>query len=433
MNAIVVPLFEEARRAVQQNIPDGPFSGVPYAFKELVVSVLGAPATFASKLYQNNWPERESEIVTRCRQAGMVVLGKTNSSEFGLSPVTEPSLFGPTRNPWDLSLSPGGSSGGAAAAVAAGILPVAHATDGGGSIRIPASCCGLFGLKPTRARITAGPETGEGLGGFASQHAVSRSVRDSAALLDSTSGPLPGDPYFPPAPKKSYLEESETEPGRLRIAYSTSAPNGAPIAPECADAVISAARLCEELGHAVEEDAPSFSIDDVQKGFLTVFQAHTMANIARKTGGSLPKPEEVEPLTLALAERGRAVSAAEYIRTLHMLHAQARQIAKFYLRYDIWLTPTLATPPPRLGQFSTDQDNVERWFSELMAFIPFTFLCNVTGQPAMSVPLGRGDRNIPIGCHFSARYGEEALLFNLAGQLERAHPWKDIRPDFAAK
>lgn len=428
LNAIVATLYDQAREAVAAGLPEGPFAGVPYVFKELVVSVLGTPATSASRLYADNMPAAESEIVSRCRRAGMVVVGKTNSSEFGLSAVTEPHLFGPTKNPWNLDYSPGGSSGGSAAAVAAGILPMGHATDGGGSIRIPASCCGLFGLKPTRARITAGPETGEGLAGFASQHAVTWSVRDSAALLDVTAGPLPGDPYYPPPPARSYLEEVSVDPRPLHIAFSTTAPDGAAIDPECRKAVLDAARLCESLGHTVEEASPEFDVEQVQQGFLAVFQANTMANIARKTGGGLPRPGEVEPLTLALAERGLAMPAAEYIATLQGLQRQTRRFAGFYDHYDMWLTPTLGTPPPKLGSFPTDGDDVDRWFASLTAFIPFTYLCNVTGQPAMSVPLGQTADSLPVGCHFAARYGAEDMLFRLAGQLERAQPWSGRRP-----
>lgn len=428
LNAIVTPFYDQARAAVDAGLPDGPFTGVPYVFKELVVSVMGAPSTAASKLFANAMPTADSEIVSRCRRAGIIVIGKTNSSEFGIAAATEPALFGPTKNPWDLALSPGGSSGGSAAAVAAGILPMGHATDGGGSIRIPAACCGLFGLKPTRARITAGPEGGEGLAGLAAQHAVTWSVRDSAALLDATAGPMPGDPYFPPPPKRSYLEETQHDPAKLRIAFSTAAPNGAAIDQQCAEAVREAARLCENLGHRVVEAAPEFDGEAVECGFLAVFQANAMANIARATGGDLPPEGMVEPLTRAVAERGMAMPAADYIRHLQALHRESRRVAGFFTQYDVWLTPTLATPPPPIGTFDTSTADIDEWFKRLLAFIPFTYLFNVTGQPAMSVPLGQTSSGLPIGCHFAARYGEEGLLFQLAGQLERAAPWAGRRP-----
>lgn len=428
LNAIVTPLYDEARQAIEAGLPDGPFTGVPYVFKELVVSVAGTPTTAASRLYAGNMATADSEIVTRCRRAGLVVIGKTNSSEFGLSATTEPKLFGPTKNPWNLKHTPGGSSGGSAAATAAGIVPMGHASDGGGSIRIPASCCGLFGLKPTRARITAGPEGGEGLAGLAMQHAVTRSVRDSAALLDCTAGPMAGDPYFPPPPDHTYLEATKRDPDRLRIGFSIKAPNGAQIDPECSEATLAAAKLCEALGHEVVEAELDFDIEAVQEGFLAVFQANTMANVARATGGELPQEGLIEPLTRAIAERGLAMSAPEYIRNLQVLHRESRKIARFFTQYDIWLTPTLAQLPPKIGYFDTSASSVDEWQAKLFAFIPITFLFNVTGQPAMSIPLGQSKNNLPIGCHFAARYGEEELLFSLAGQLERAAPWENNRP-----
>lgn len=428
LNAVVTKLYGQAREAVAQGLADGPLHGVPFLFKELVVSVRGAATTSASLLYAHNMAAADSEIVARCRRAGMAVLGKTNSSEYGLQPVTEPHLYGPTRNPWNPAFSPGGSSGGAAAAVASGMVPVAHATDGGGSIRIPASCCGLFGLKPTRARITAGPEGGEGLSGLASQHAVTRSVRDSAALLDATAGPLPGDPYAPRPPAGSYLDAAGRDPGRLRIAFSTAAPNGATIHPDCVAAVLKAAKLCEELGHDVEEAAPRFDVDAVEQAFAYVFQANVMANVGRASGGALPAQGQVEPLTMALARRGREISAPAYIAGLHALHRESRRIARFHEEFDIWLTPTLATPPPPVGHFDSDITDIDLWRERLMGFIPFTYIANVTGQPAMSAPLAMSGDGLPVGCHFAARYGEEEVLFSLAGQIERAAPWSGRMP-----
>ena len=268
--------------------------------------------------------------MARFRRAGLVIFGKTNSPEFGISPATESLLYGITRNPWRSDLSPGGSSGGSAAAVAAGIVPVAHATDGGGSIRIPASCCGLFGLKPTRARISAGPEGGEGLSGLATQHVVSRSVRDSAALLDATCRAAARRPVQPRATGAPYLVEVSAAPGALRIGFARTAPNGVPVAPECVAAVDDAARLCESLGHHVEEASPECDWAALTRGFVAVFSANVMANIARATGGAMPEPGLVEPLTRALAERARPMSAAEFIAALHSLHRQARRIARFF-------------------------------------------------------------------------------------------------------
>jgi Asp-tRNA(Asn)/Glu-tRNA(Gln) amidotransferase A subunit family amidase len=428
LNAVVTPLYESARATVARGVPAGPFAGVPFLLKELVVSMVGSATTSASRLYAQNMPAADSEVVARMRRAGLVIVGKTNSPEFGLSPVTESLLYGVTRNPWDVSLSPGGSSGGAAAAVASGMVPLAHATDGGGSIRIPASCCGLFGLKPTRARVTAGPEGGEGLNGLAHQHAVSRSVRDSAALLDAIAGPLPGDPYSAPPPDRPFLDEVGRDPGRLRIAFSRTAPTGVPLDAECIAAVEDAARLCEQLGHHVQEASPDYDAAAVARGFETVFACNTRANATRGTGGVMPAEGLIEPMTRALAERGRGVDAARYILTLQGLHREARRVAAFFGKYDLWLTPTLAQTPRPVGSFGIETDDAEAWLDKLAAYLPFTYLFNVTGQPAASVPLYWTAGNIPIGVQFAARSGEEGLLFRLAAQLESARPWFGRRP-----
>jgi Asp-tRNA(Asn)/Glu-tRNA(Gln) amidotransferase A subunit family amidase len=428
LNALVTPLFESARGEVAAGLPEGPFTGVPFALKELVVSVLGAPTTAASRLYADAMPAADSEIVTRLRQAGLVILGKTNSSEFGLAPATESALFGATRNPWNTDFSPGGSSGGAAAMVAARMLPMAHATDGGGSIRIPASCCGLFGLKPTRGRVSFGPEGAEGLSGLAHQHAVTRSVRDSAALLDVVAGPMAGDPYTAPKPERPFLQEVDTPPGRLKIGFTTAALGGFDIDPDCIEAVHAAARLCESLGHGVQEARPEFNAEVVFADFTTVFQVGAAANVARRTGGGLPDPGMLEPLTYAAAARGQKIGAADYMLAVSRLHREARRVAAFFERYDIWLTPTLTMPPRRLGFFSTATGDVDTWFRSVVAFMSFTALCNITGQPAASLPLHWNDAGLPIGCQFSARYGDEATLFQLSSQLEQAQPWKQRKP-----
>jgi amidase len=428
LNAIVTRLDDLARQAIAASLPKGPFEGVPFVLKELLVSLVGAPTTSASRMLVANMPAADSELVARYKRAGLVILGKTNSSEFGLAPATESHLFGETRNPWNLALSPGGSSGGSAAAVAARILPMGHATDGGGSIRIPASACGLFGLKPTRARITAGPEGGEGLGGLAAQHAVTRSVRDSAALLDATAGPMPGDPYMAPPPARSFLSETTQAPGHLRIAVSTRAPTGVPVDPACVTAVDEAARLCEELGHHVEPGAPDFDAAEVQRATTIIFFANTALNVTRFNGGRLPEGDAIEPLTRAFAIAGLRIPATDYIAALQSLHRQGRRIMAFYERFDVWLTPTLALPPQPIGAFDTHATDADAWMAKVMAFIPFTVLCNVTGQPAMSVPLHWSAEGLPIGVHFAARTAEEGLLYRLAAQLEQARPWANRRP-----
>ncbi len=404
------------------------FAGVPFLVKELVASVTGTETTSASRLYAGTTARADSEIVARMRRAGLVIMGKTNSPEFGLSPTTESLLYGVTRNPWNVDLSPGGSSGGSAAAVAAGMVPLAHATDGGGSIRIPASCCGLFGLKPTRARVSAGPEGGEGLSGLAHQHVVTRSVRDSAALLDAIAGPMSGDPYSAAPPVRPFLEEVGLPPGRLRIAISARAPTGVPVDAECVAALHDAARLCESLGHHVEEASPEFDAMAVESGFETVFACNTHANIVRKTGGA-PAPEgSVEPLTRALAERGSRIDAATFILALQGLHRESRRVAGFFERYDVWLTPTLAQTPRPIGAFAIESPDVDAWLGKLAAYLPFTYLFNITGQPAASVPLYWTDAGVPIGVQIASRYGDEATLLRLAAQMEAARPWFDRRP-----
>jgi amidase len=428
LNAVVTPLFDAARAQVAAGLPNGPFAGVPFLVKELVAAVAGTASSAGSRLYRAAIAPADSEIVARFRRAGLVLAGKTNSPEFGLSPTTESLLYGVTRNPWRHDLAPGGSSGGSAAAVAAGYVPMAHATDGGGSIRIPASACGLFGLKPTRARSSAGPDVGEGLSGLAVQHVVSRTVRDSAAMLDAIAGPLPGDPYLAAAPARPWLEEVSAAPGRLRIGFARTAPTGVPLHPECVAAVDAAADLCASLGHHVEEASPGYDARALERDFVTVFAAHLMANIARATGGTLPGVDLVEPLTRALADRGRQLGAADFIAALHRLHRESRRIAAFFEDFDLWLTPTLAQPPLPIGHFEIESADVERWIARLGAFIPFTYPFNVTGQPAASLPLHWSADGLPIGCQFVARYGDEALLFRIAAQLEIARPWFKRRP-----
>ena len=432
LNAVVTPLFDAARADIAAGLPAGPFSGVPFLVKELLAGVRGAATTNASRLFAANVAAGDSELVARYRRAGLVVVGKTNSPEFGLLPVTESALYGVTRNPWDPERSPGGSSGGSAAAVAAGIVPVAHATDGGGSIRIPASCCGLFGLKPTRGRISFGPDVGEGLSGLSTQHVVSRSVRDSAAMLDATAGLAPGDPYGAPPPLRPWLDETTTPPGRLRIAFARAAPTGVPVHADCVAAVLDAAALCESLGHHVEEASPSCDWPALERGFAIVFGAHAMANIARATGGPMPGRGEVEPLTWAIAEQARRLGAADLIVALHGLSREARRIAAFFASVDLWLTPTLASPPLPIGFFEALPVTAESWAKGFTDHCPFTYPFNASGQPAASLPLYWNAAGLPIGVQFAARHGDEAMLFRVAAQLEQARPWFARRPPLTA-
>jgi amidase len=372
----------------------------------------------------------DSVLVRRYVAAGLVLLGKTNCAEFGFLPTTEPALFGPTRNPWDPEVTAGGSSGGSAAAVASGMVPIAHGNDGGGSIRIPASCCGLVGLKPTRARITQAPLLGDIMGGLVVDHALARSVRDSAALLDATAGSTPGDPYVAPPLPRPLLAEVGADPGRLRIAWSARNPISAPVDPECVRAVEAAARLCEDLGHHVEEAAPALDGELLYESFFAVWlsgHAWGIDGMARAMGRE-PEEDELEPLTWALRRVGREIRAADYLLAVTALQRMAREVAGFFAHQDLWLSPTLAAPPVSLGTFdrrSTDALSVFRRASE---FVPFTPLFNATGQPAVSLPLHWSDAGLPIGVQLVARYGDEATLVRVAAQLEQARPWAGRTP-----
>jgi amidase len=431
LNAVVTPLFDDARREIAQGVLAGPFAGVPFLLKDLLAEYAGSPLTAGSAFLAGYYRSRaDSELVTRYRRAGLVVLGKTNTSEFGILPTTEPRLHGPTRNPWDLGRTPGGSSGGSAAAVAAGMVAMAHGTDAGGSIRCPASCCGVFGLKPTRARNPLGPRYGDLLSGLVVEHALTRSVRDSAMLLDATAGPDVGDPYWAPPAIRPYCEEIATPPGRLSIAFSIATATGVPVHPDCVAAVRDAARLCAALGHEVEEAKFVLDGDVISRGFRTLWSgaAAWMVDASARLTGQTSSSEGFEPLTWALSEMGRHCTVSDYLFAVEDLQRVSREVARFFARHDVWLTPTLSEPPPRLGAFDPEPDNPMRGLLRAGRFTPFTPLCNITGQPAMSVPLYWNAEGLPIGSHFVGRFGDEATLFRLAAQLEAAQPWAARRP-----
>lgn len=430
LNAVVTPMFDLARNAAQKNLPDGPFQGVPFLLKDLMATYAGVPMSFGAALLKNYIPHRDSELVTRLKRAGLIIVGKTNTPEFGILPTTEPHLFGPCHNPWDITRTTGGSSGGSSAAVASGMVPMAHANDAGGSIRIPASCCGLFGLKPTRARNPLGPNFGDVMSGIVCEHAVTRSVRDSASLLDATSGPDLGDPYWAPPPARPFLQEVGVHPGKLRVAFSTYAFDGTEVHPDCQEAVRSAARLLEGLGHQVTETAPKVNGEQMNRAIITIFSAgcaSTLEGIEHILGRAV-KPEDMEPFTWTLYEIGRTQTGAKYLLALQTIQRMARDVARFFLDYDIWLTPTLAQPPLPLGRFEPGPDDPLKVLLQTFAFAPFTYHCNLTGQPAMSVPLFWNKEGLPVGTHFIGPFGDEALLFRLAAQLETARSWANRRP-----
>ncbi len=430
VNAVITPMFDLARRAASGPLPEGPFTGVPFLLKDILASYAGVRMTWGSAFLKDYVPDHDSELVRRQKQAGLIILGKTNAPEFGILPTTEPHFFGPTRNPWNVEHSAGGSSGGTAAAVASGMVAMAHGNDGGGSIRIPASCCGLFGLKPTRARVPLGPDFGDFWGGLVVDHALTRSVRDSAALLDATCGPDVGDPYWAPPPARPYLQEVGADPGKLRIAFTTQSPTGSDVHPDCVAAVQDAAKLCADLGHHVEEKQADIGGQAAVGPFMTVWAACTGQDVDAATfvSGRNPEPDELEPLTRALAEMGRQQTGPNYLMAVLVLQRISRDLQRFFLDYDVALTPTLAEPPLPLGSLESLPDNPLYGFIRSGSYVPFTPIINVTGQPAMSVPLHWNAQGLPIGSHFVGRFGDEATLFRLAAQLEQARPWANRHP-----
>lgn len=428
LNAVVTPMFDLACEAAAGKLPDGPFRGVPFLLKDLMAAYAGVKMTLGSKILQNFVPDQDSELVVRLKKAGLIILGKTNTPEFGILPTTEPELFGPCRNPWNTERSTGGSSGGSSAAVASGMVPMAHANDGGGSIRIPASCCGLFGLMPTRARNPLGPLFGDCISGLVREHAVTRSVRDSAALLDATCGPDIGDPYWAPPPQRPFLQEVGADPGKLRIAFTTKAATGVETHSDCIDAVRETASLCSELGHEVEEVAPELDGEMITQAFVTLWSSGCASTLKLLNASK----DQVEPLSWALFEMGSRYSAPDYLLALQTVQWVSRQLARFFRDYDVLLTPTLAEPPVPLGAFDSPEDDPLRGFRRAGEFVPFTGICNMSGQPAMSVPLYWNSEGLPIGSHFIGRFGDEATLFRLAAQLEQARPWVQRRPPVTA-
>jgi amidase len=430
LNAVVTTVFDQAAEAAH-TVPTGPFTGVPYLLKDLACEMAGVSFTEGSRFLAGNVSRFDSELVVRLRRAGLVILGKTSTPEFGLAPACEPALFGPARNPWDPQLSTSGSSGGSAAAVASGMVPFAHGNDLGGSLRYPASACGLFALKPTRARNPLGPEYGDVAAGGAAEHALTRSVRDSAALLDATSGPDVGDPYWAPPPARPFLAEAGADPGRLRIGYTTRTPDGDSGHPDCVAAAEHAARLCASLGHEVTETGwPGFT-PEVGAAIGTMIYAAT-AWILRywiRRVGREPGEGEIEPLNRALWQAGEKVTAAEWLLAVEDIQRFGRRVARFFTGFDAFLTPTMSTPPLPIGTMVSTPDDPWRSLEVSAQTVRYAgVVANLTGNPAMSVPLWWNDDGLPIGVHFLGRFGDEATLIRLAAQLEEAQPWAGRRP-----
>lgn len=438
LNAIVTPLYEKARAAARDpGLARGAFHGVPLLLKDIFGYAAGDPYYMGMKVLRDAGfvAPHDTHLVTKLRAAGFVFLARTNAPELGTIPSTEPLAFGPTNNPWDPTRSPGGSSGGSAAAVAAGVVPLAHANDGGGSIRIPASTCGLVGLKPSRGRASFGPDLGDGVGGLAVEGAVSRTVRDTAAFLDVIEGQMPGDPYTAPPPSRPYREEVGADPGRLRIGLMTVAPAGATmVASDCVAATEDAGRLLASLGHDVVAAHPA-ALDEMEtfQHFGIMFATSTtriLDAVGELLGRSLVQ-DDVEPFNWALAEMGSVVSARDYLRTVDWLFGYTRRVASWWADgWDLLLTPTLPEPPWTLGGFH----GIDPMLAGLRAqsLCAFTGPFNMTGQPAISLPLAWNDAGLPIGVQLVAAYGREDALLRVAAQLEAARPWAGRRPPISA-
>jgi amidase len=432
LNAVIHPLYDRARALVSDGLPGGPFTGVPIVVKDLDGALAGAPYHAGNKALKavNYTSPTTSALFAKLERAGFVIVGKANTPEFGLMPTTEPEAYGPTHNPWDVARSPGGSSGGSAAAVSSGMVPLAHAGDGGGSIRIPASMCGLFGLKPTRGRISLGPDEHESWAGLVMRHVVTHSVRDSAAVLDAVQGYTTGDWYTAPVPERPYAKEVGAPPGRLRIGMHTTAPLGiATVDAECVTAAQEAARLLESLGHTVVEAAPT-ALDDgaLFETFTVVMLSAVRADVIEleRLIGRPVTANDVEPSTWANYEAGAAIDAGTYVDSLFKMQAWSRRAIAWWLDdgFDVLVTPTLAEQPPLLGELTDPETGAGRQ----LPFVLFTAPFNVTGQPAMSVPLAMSSSGLPIGVHCVGAPYREDVLYRLAAQVEEARPWAERRP-----
>jgi amidase len=422
--------LDAAARDQTASLSAGPFTGVPFLVKDTGAAVAGAPMTSGSRLFAGNRTETDSTLVSRYRTAGLVSMGKTNTPELGLSFTTEPLAQGPTHNPWDLARSPGGSSGGSAAAVAAGIVPMAHASDGAGSIRLPAAHCGLFGFKPSRMRNPVGPAIGEALAGMSSAHCVSRSVRDSAALLDASAGEEPGDPYAAPNATRPFLAETQHDPPRLRIGVSTQVPTGTALHPACEAATQRAARLCEVLGHSVEEAALDYDAAALKSAWRTIAGVSAALGVRAQLQAhpELSAEHGLEPVNRAWMAQAAEISGFAYAESINEIRRAGRRTGRSFARFDVFLTPCTAAPAPLLGELACIDDDVDAFYDRFWAHGPFTAIYNANGCPAMTVPMGVSEEGLPVGAHFGAALGQDGLLFALAAQIERAQPWCFDRP-----
>ncbi len=432
LNSVITVLSDQAGKEIEKGLPDGPFKGVPFLIKEIVLHAADVPLNYGSRLAKGLVLPHDTELMSRFRKAGLVTIGTTPTPEFGYNATTEAVIHGPTKNPWNTARSPGGSSGGSAASVAAGIVPLAHANDGGGSVRIPASCCGLVGLKPTRGRVPTGPDYGEILNGIAVEFAVTRSVRDASALLDQVAGPDTGCYGWAEPPKISFAQAASLPPGKLRIAWMDKALTGVSIDRECVDAVHNTVKLCEDLGHEMVEAAPEIDIEAHSLATLRIWSAN-LANMMDGVGtllGRTPSEENLEAASLACYHFGKSLTATELLQALDIYTLVSRSVGVFFENYDVLLSPTTAQLPLPLGELNQNASGLsaQEWTEQIFTYAPFTNLFNTTGLPAISLPLSWNKEGLPIGMQFGGRYADEATLLKLSSQLEEACPWKDKRP-----
>lgn len=432
INAVVSVLEDQAAAAIAKLNENQPFAGVPFLIKELVLHAKGVAHSMGSRVAENTVMPVDSELMKRFKQAGLVLTGTTTTPEFGYNAATEAVIYGATRNPWNLEHSPGGSSGGSAAAVASGIVPLAHANDGGGSIRIPAACSGLVGLKPTRGRIPAGPYNSEPLNGIAIEFAVTKTIRDTAALLDQVAGPDLGCYSTLEINHAPYRESILQTVRPLKIAWTTEANSGAYVDPECAEAVQKTAKLLEELGHEVVEARPVYEQASFTKATVDIWTANIYKMIAgaAQGTGNVPSPETVEAAIWKCYEYGKELKASELLDAINTNAVVSRQVAPFFEEYDIFLSPTIGTLPAKIGELNANNPNISavEWTEQIFTYAPFTNLFNATGQPSLSLPLAMSKSGLPIGLQFTGRFADELTLLQLGRQLEEAAPWKDRKP-----
>lgn len=432
LNAVLQTLRDQAELEIRGGLPKGPFTGVPFLIKELVLHARNVRCDMGSKLAQGLIAPEDTELMARFRRTGLMLIGTTQTPELGYNPTTETRLFGPVHNPWDPARSAGGSSGGSGASVAAGIVPVAHGNDGGGSVRIPASCNGLVGLKPSRDRIPTGPDYSDPLCGLACEFVLARSVRDVAAMLDAVSGADVGAPSHPVPPKRPYRDEVGAPAGRLRIAWTTTPASGQKIDPECEKAVHETVKLLQDLGHTLVEERPSYDWDAFLENVHVIWIAFTASAVDALAAqmGRKPGPDNLEAVTLACYEDGKRRTAVDLMKAMAYGNMLSRQVGAFFENVDAFVSPTIAQLPAPLGELDQDRKGMSamEWTRQVFSYVPFTPLFNSTGQPAVSLPLHWSAGNLPVGVQFAGRFGDEALLLRLASQLEQARPWAGRRP-----